>query len=101
MPVDDDRLLVPGAFASRGGDVAAGDSAYRKTHLLEQANKLQDGRITHVWVVGSDVLNGGPNDWTLGKLTHQVGTVKPFVVNYNDGTTERYTAEPRRWGSAT
>jgi hypothetical protein len=64
MPVDDDRLQVPGAFASRGGD-------------------------------------GGPNDWTLGKLTHQVGTVKPFVVNYNDGTTERYTAEPRRWGSAT
>jgi hypothetical protein len=85
---------VPGAFASRPCDAGAIDPAARKELLFKAVNSLQGGMEVCVWVVGSDVLNGGPDDWVLGKLTHEAGDARPFVVNYNDGTVERYTAAP-------
>mmetsp|Transcript_928 Transcript_928/g.2981 ORF Transcript_928/g.2981 Transcript_928/m.2981 type:complete len:433 (+) Transcript_928:526-1824(+) len=92
--LDDPQLLVPGAFASRPCDAGAIDPAARKELLFKAVNSLQGGMEVCVWVVGSDVLNGGPDDWVLGKLTHEAGDPRPFVVNYNDGTVERYTAAP-------
>ncbi|KAJ1445740.1 hypothetical protein M885DRAFT_578707 [Pelagophyceae sp. CCMP2097] len=92
--LDDPRLQVPGAFASRPCDAGAIDPAARKELLFKAANSLQGGMGVCIWVVGSDDLNGGPDDWVLGKLTHEAGHPRPFVVNYNDGTVKRYTAAP-------
>lgn len=89
-----DLLQLPGAFASRPRDAGAMDPAARKQHLLEEINRLQGGMLLHVWVVGSDVLNGDVDAWALGKLTHEAGHTKPFLVVYNDGTSERYTDVP-------
>ncbi|KAJ1448211.1 hypothetical protein M885DRAFT_623654, partial [Pelagophyceae sp. CCMP2097] len=66
--LDDPRLLVSGAFATRPCDAGAIDPAARKQLLLEAVNSLQGGMEVCVWVVGSEDLNGGPDDWVLGKL---------------------------------
>ncbi|KAJ1449873.1 hypothetical protein M885DRAFT_590243, partial [Pelagophyceae sp. CCMP2097] len=79
---DDPRLLLPGAFASRPCDAGALGPVARKELLFKAVNSLQGGMEVCVWVVGSDVLNGGPGDWVLGKLTHEAGNPRHFVVNY-------------------
>ncbi len=95
--LDDDQLLTPGAFATTHSGASANGAiptSSRKQQLHEQVNNLQGGLLFNVWVVATDDLNcgSGPEGWVLGKVTHEDGHHKPFLVNYNDGTEERYTS---------